>query len=516
MSRDSILVVDDDESICETLSDILELQGYEVRTAQSGEAAERAITAHPADAALVDLRLPDRSGLDVLRFIKTHSPETEVLMVSGHATLASAIDAMRYGAVGYVQKPIEVDEVLSGLKQALDRQRMARALRRADAEQRKRVRALELLLESVCMASSRLELAEVLQVLAEQMVRKLGISLCHIAVLEEDQAHLRIRAIYPVREVPWGLRINSRFPLTESPTYRRAVARREVVQVRAGEPDQPVEMDLALAAAADARSAVLVPMLVREQIVGVVTAFDARRWEQSAFSAEKVSLCTAMASGAAVAIENALLFKDREQGHLATLTALVSALDTGERETETHACRVQHYTLALARAMGVPEPELNAIAAGAILHDIGKIGIAEATLLKRGGLNDEEWATVRRHPAMGEEIVRGLRHLSGAREIVLSHQERWDGSGYPHGLQGEAIPLGARIFAVADTLDAITSDRPYREKKSWAQARDEIVECAGKQFDPKVVEAFLAIPLDEWAEIQREAERAGQRRPEGG
>ena len=513
MPHDCVLIVDDDRSICETLSDILELEGYEVYSAQTGEAAEGLIRSRTPDAALLDLRLPDRSGLDLLRFIKTHSPDTEVLMVSGHATLASAIEAMRYGAVGYVQKPIDVAEVLASLRRALERQQMARALRKADVAQRERVRALELLLESVCLAASRLELAEVLQVLAEQMVRKLGISLCHIAVLEEDRAHLRIRAIYPVRDVPWGLRLDSRLSLADSSSYRQAVTRREVVLVRAGQPDRPVEMDLALAAAADARSAVLVPMLVHDQIVGVVTAFDARTWEQSAFSPEKVSLCTAMASGAAVAIENALLFADRDAGHLATLTALVSALDAGEREPQVHAARVQQYTLALAQEMGVPEPDLKIMAAGAILHDIGKIGIAEATLLKRGRLNDEEWATVRRHPAMGEEIVRGLRHLAGTREIVLSHQERWDGSGYPHGLRGEAIPLGARIFAVADTLDAITTDRPYRAKKSWAEARDEIVQGAGTQFDPKVVEAFLRIPIEEWADMQQKAERAGPAAP---
>jgi HD-GYP domain-containing protein (c-di-GMP phosphodiesterase class II) len=260
-------------------------------------------------------------------------------------------------------------------------------------------------------------------------------------------------------------------------------------------------MDVALAAAADARSAVLVPMLVRNHVVGVVTAFDSRTWQHSGFSAEKVTLCTTMASGAAVAIENCLLFSDPERGHLATLSALVSALDAREREPEAHCLRVQQYGLALARAMGLPEPELRVIAAGALLHDIGTIGIAEATLLKQGRLSDEEWAVVRRHPLIGDEILRSLSHLSGARAIVLAHQERWDGTGYPYGLKGEAIPLGARIFAVVDALDAMTSDRPYRARMTLAQAREEIARCAGSQFDPQVVVAFMRVPLEEWAKL---------------
>jgi len=511
MSSDSILVVDDDANTCETLGDILELQGYAVHTAHTGAAAEALITARAIDAALLDLRLPDRSGLEVLRFIKAHSAETEVLMVSGHATLDSAIEAMRYGAVGYVQKPVNVDEVLGGLRLALERQRMARALRQADAENRERVQELQLLLEAVRVVSSRLELAEVLQVLAEQMVQKLHVTLCHIAVLDDaDMAHLRVRAVYPVRDLPSELRVNSRIELATAPSYGRVLLERQPILLRAEEPGQPPAPDLVLSAAVEARSALLVPMMVKEAVVGVVTAFEARSWERSPFTPEKISLCSGMASGAAVAIEHALLFEGRERDHLATLAALVSALDARERETGVHSSRVQQYALALATAMGLPEAEVKAIAAGAILHDIGKIGIADAILLKRGQLSQEEWAAMRRHPAIGEEILKGLTHLAGARAIVFAHQEQWNGSGYPRGLAGEAIPLGARIFAVADTLDAITSDRPYRAKKSLAEARDEIVACAGQQFDPRVVETFLRIPLEEWARIRRQAEQTSR------
>jgi HD-GYP domain-containing protein (c-di-GMP phosphodiesterase class II) len=156
--------------------------------------------------------------------------------------------------------------------------------------------------------------------------------------------------------------------------------------------------------------------------------------------------------------------------------------------------------------MKVPEGERKAMGAGALLHDVGKIGIQDAILLKPGALTDEEWAVMRRHPLIGAEILKRLTHLEGAREIVVAHQERWDGSGYPAGLKATAIPLCARIFAVADAFDAMTSDRPYRKRMPYADARNEIARCTGTQFDPMVVEAFLAIPQEVWEEVQRRAE----------
>lgn len=180
-----------------------------------------------------------------------------------------------------------------------------------------------------------------------------------------------------------------------------------------------------------------------------------------------------------------------ESAYTNTLDALVAALDAREHETSDHSQRVVRYTAAIAREMGVEEPELGAICRGALLHDIGKIGVSDAVLLKPGPLTSAEWAEMRRHPEIGYEILRNIPFLHEPAEIVLAHQERWDGKGYPRGLKGEAIPLGARIFAVADTLDAMTSDRPYRKGVSFAVARAEIVRCSGTQFDPEVVRAFL-------------------------
>ena len=192
------------------------------------------------------------------------------------------------------------------------------------------------------------------------------------------------------------------------------------------------------------------------------------------------------------------------QAYSNTLVALVTALDAREHETSDHSQRVVRYTLAIARRMGLRDAQLEHIGRGALLHDIGKIGVPDSILLKPGPLTKAEWTEMRRHPDVGYRILQTIDFLRPAAEIVLAHQERWDGAGYPRRLRGDAIPLGARIFAIADTLDAMTSDRPYRKASSFAEARLEISRCAGTQFDPVCADAFSRISDEELEAIRRE------------
>lgn len=189
------------------------------------------------------------------------------------------------------------------------------------------------------------------------------------------------------------------------------------------------------------------------------------------------------------------------------LEGLVSALDYRDTETQWHSRRVAWYTRRVAESLGVTGQELLDIEKGALLHDIGKIGVRDAILLKPGKLTPEEWEEMKRHAEYGYFLLRNIPFLEQARLVVLHHQERWDGRGYPQALKGEDICLGARIFAVVDALDAITSDRPYRKAESMDFARQEIARCAGTQFDPTVVEAFLSIPPIEFEEIRRTIDR---------
>jgi putative nucleotidyltransferase with HDIG domain len=195
---------------------------------------------------------------------------------------------------------------------------------------------------------------------------------------------------------------------------------------------------------------------------------------------------------------------DLERSYDITLEALGDALDLKDAETEGHSKRVTAFTIALARGAGIPAHQIPIVARGAFLHDIGKMAIPDAILLKPSKLQADEKKVMREHCARGYQMLRKIPFLQEAAEIVYAHQEHYDGSGYPRGLKGEEIPLGARIFAVADTLDAITSDRPYRKATSFAAARLEIKRCSGTQFDPQVVDVYLSLPDQLWEDLRAE------------
>jgi putative nucleotidyltransferase with HDIG domain len=195
---------------------------------------------------------------------------------------------------------------------------------------------------------------------------------------------------------------------------------------------------------------------------------------------------------------------DLEHSYDVTLEALGDALDLKDSETEGHSKRVTAYTIALARAMGIAPAQIKVIARGAFLHDIGKMAIPDEILRKPGSLSPEEQEVMRDHCTRGYHMLRKIPFLAEAAEIVYSHQEHFDGGGYPNQLREDEIPIGSRIFAVADTLDAITSDRPYRKARGFDTARNEILRCSGTQFDPNVVEIFLKIPNELWHELRSE------------
>lgn len=200
------------------------------------------------------------------------------------------------------------------------------------------------------------------------------------------------------------------------------------------------------------------------------------------------------------------------QASAETLQALAIALDIRAQDVAGHSDRVTRYTVELARRLGYDVAALARLERAAYLHDIGKLGVPDAILNKPGPLSAEEQEIMRSHVQLGHELVTKVPSLAHAADLVLAHQEHFDGGGYPHSLAGEAIPRDARIFAVADALDAMTSDRPYRKALPWSEARAEIERQSGRQFDPEVVAAFLAITEERWRELQTGAGTAAPRK----
>ncbi|HEX4424532.1 MAG TPA: HD domain-containing phosphohydrolase [Terriglobales bacterium] len=285
-------------------------------------------------------------------------------------------------------------------------------------------------------------------------------------------------------------------------------------------PDMPVVMvtavndiSVALAAIRNGAYDYLLKPFEREQLLVTVSrALENRRlkMENRQYQTNLEALVTARTEQLRKAITTL------EKSYDITLEALGDALDLKDAETEGHSKRVTAFTIAIARAMGLSADQIRVIARGAFLHDIGKMAIPDAILRKPAALSPDEIVIMREHCYRGYQIVRKIPFLIEAAEIVYSHQERYDGTGYPRGLKGEEIPLGSRLFSVADTLDAITSNRPYRPAQTLQAAREEIERWAGRQFDPDVVRTFLAMPENIWGDLRKEIDAQIYRFPYSG
>src|SRR3954468_16155122 len=280
-------------------------------------------------------------------------------------------------------------------------------------------------------------------------------------------------------------------------------------------PDMPVVMvtavhdiSVALAAIRNGAYDYLLKPFEREQLLNTVSrALENRRLkvENRDYQTNLESLVQQRTKQWQTAMANL------ERSYDITLEALGDALDLKDAETEGHSRRVTAFTIAIARAMGLSSQEIRVMARGAFLHDIGKMAIPDAILRKPGALTEDEQAIMREHCYRGYQMLRKIPFLAEAAEIVYSHQEMHDGTGYPRGLKGDEIPLGARLFAIVDTLDAITSDRPYRAAQTLSAAKEEIKKWSGRQFDPKAVEIFVSMPDSIWADLRREIDTQSYR-----
>ncbi|MEO0127464.1 MAG: HD domain-containing phosphohydrolase [candidate division WOR-3 bacterium] len=238
------------------------------------------------------------------------------------------------------------------------------------------------------------------------------------------------------------------------------------------------------------KSEIAVPLKIGEKIIGVI---NIESYKKNAFSEKDLELLILVANQASIAIQNSELYSSLKQSYLDSIKTLVSAIEAKDPYTSGHSERVRKYALKIARKLKLPPEEIEELDYAGYLHDIGKIGISDSVLTKPSPLTEEEYEIVKEHPKIGHNILKHARHLSGACEIIKYEHERYDGNGYPNGLKRNEIPIGARIIAVADAYDAMTTDRPYRKALSKNEAIKRLKEGSGTQFDPKVVRAFLSI-----------------------
>lgn len=236
------------------------------------------------------------------------------------------------------------------------------------------------------------------------------------------------------------------------------------------------------------KSIICVPLIVHRKVIGVIEVLN--KTDGSDFNEQDLEMLTSVAPTAAIALENAQLHQSVLSAYKSTIKALAAAIDAKDHYTRGHSQRVMKYTLMGGLSLSLPRDELEILEYAGILHDIGKIGIADGILSKPGPLDEHEWEIIRQHPRIGSNILKDIPFLEKARILVLHHHERYDGGGYPDGIKGEDIPIGARLLAIADAFDTMTTGRSYRAALSVDYAIRELTRCSGTQFCPFAVEAF--------------------------
>lgn len=377
--------------------------------------------------------------------------------------------------------------VLAGFKSGLAREK-DRAVS-AERERSARIRALRDISATI---SSSLNLDSVLDALAKQMVDAVGATFCRMLLLEDDGSTVRVAAVQPVRKIDGSIGPGATERLDLLPHYREAVTRQEAVIVNGGGSEDeaaagPAEQRLM----SGAKTMLIHPLVVGGTCVGLVCLGEHRAWERSPMGDEKAALCQTIANAGALTVSHALAHDRLKEAFMGTISSLAEAIDAKDAYTRGHSNRVASCAVTVGREMGLSEEQLDALECAGRLHDVGKIGIADVVLGKSDSLTGAEWWQMRKHPEMSVRIIEPAHFSATVMAAIRYHHERYDGEGYPRGLAGESIPVEARILAVVDSFEAMTSDRPYRRALVADEALAELRRCAGTQFDPAVVAAFL-------------------------
>lgn len=493
-----VLFVEDSPDDAALLLRVLERAGYEIyhERVDTAEAMRMALTSGSWDIVLADYSMPRFSAPRALEVLQTTGSNVPMIVVSGSVGEETAVAVMKQGAADYIMK-----DCLARLVPAVEREIRESLVRKAREHSEARfLRQVEHLaaLRAVDSAIGQgLDLNETLGVILDQVMGQLNADAAAVLLLDPARELLYFAAgrgfQYPaiaLTQVRLGSEIAGRAALE-----KRRVPEHGLLEFGDASASLFPDAMAQLFRQEGISSYAVEPLVAKNSVKGVIEIFMRRPFEPDE---DWLHLLEALAAQAAIAVDNAsmvdqLQATNREliQAYDTTLEGWSRALDLRDHETEGHTRRVTDLTLRLAARLGMPEQDLVHIRRGALLHDIGKMGIPDSILLKPGALTPEEWEIMRKHPVYAWELLTPIAFLGSAIDIPYCHHERWDGTGYPRGLRGEEIPLSARIFAVADVYDALRSDRPYRKGWSEEATIQHIRANVGSHFDPAVALEFL-------------------------
>jgi putative nucleotidyltransferase with HDIG domain len=468
--KSRILVVDDEEYICKVVVESLGQADYDIVAFSEAARAMDYLSANPVDLVLTDLMMGQWSGLQVMETALENYPDAIVVLMTAHPTVETAISVLKRGAHDFLVKPFKLEILNQTVERGLAHQKVLRDNLSLKGQ-------VEFLRVTNAYFGSGMEFDHYMGLLLRSCNTEL--SAVASAILEVDPRSGEI-----VRQIAESSDPGEQAAVLETRLLDQFSGSRSSSPIVSAE---PVSID----GRGRYRIIISQPVVVRRTVTGVINALIISR--QDSVPAGQLDALALLASSAASALANQKLYEDLQQSYFQAIRALTNAIEARDHYTAGHTDRVSKLAELIALHLGWREKQIHALRMGCTLHDIGKIGVPDAILNKSGLLSDSERKKMMKHPELGLKIIRGIDLFRPSIPYIIAHHERYDGSGYPRGLKGDEIPVEGRLLAVADTFDAVMSDRPYRVGAALHIAVRELVENVGTQFDPALVKAFLEV-----------------------
>ncbi len=495
LNRSRILVVDDELTIRKSIQKRLEKEGYEVTSADNAKDALQLFQENSFDTVISDIRMEEMDGLELLKRLQDQRRDIPVIMVTGAPSLDTAQESIKAGAYDYITKPIEREILINTVKRALEKKRLNDQIKEYQRSLELKVREQTKTIFSIYKFANQLNSMDSLEDVVNSVVNFVSDFMfskrVSIMLLDEKGEYLSIKGA---------------IGLEEEIVRKTKIRRGEAIAGKILETGKAIRVDdiSSMKAESDRYSQyrsfmsfplMQAPLKATNLSLGIINVTN--RFGDQPYVEEDLENLDFIADTASVAINNQLKSIEIERSYFRTMKALARAVEEKDRYTRGHSERVKTYAVEMASHLGLPSEITSTIEYACVLHDIGKIGIPDAIIHKDRDLTDEEYTQIKEHPAKGENIIRVIPFLEPAQPIIRHHHERFDGTGYPDGLRGKEIELGARIIAIADTYDAMTTERPYRGPLPKDHVIAVLKEQKGKQFDPELVDIFVRYLLEQ-------------------
>lgn len=482
-----VLIVDDEEVVRDVLCRMVKALGTEeVDTASDGLEGLEKIRNSSYDIVFTDLRMPKLSGFELMREARTISPTVPFVVVTAVSHLDAAINALRDGASDFITKPFKFDDIKKVVERVTREYRLLKSLNGGNGRGDEAVKILTSeVFRKLQEINSLFSLAtEIDELKDNRRILKSLPSIIAKLMKANTVVLLTIENDFVVPQVSFGNNTAKEVLLKGSVFEKITRADRQCL-IEIGEND-PFGNGRLMA------DMLIVPLSLHGEVFGFIVITD--KVDGYRFNENSINLVLTFLHKVSLTLENNALYDLTYSNLMNTLKSLILTIEARDLYTRQHSENVTRISLQIADVIGCTQEEKDALRFGGYLHDIGKIGVKDIILLKPGRLSPEEYEEIKKHPVIGDNIVQPLGSLSLERLLIRHHHERYDGRGYPDGLDAEKIPRIARILAIADTYDSMTTTRPYRKGLSHYVAVDEIKRCSGTQFDPEIVRAFFITP----------------------